>query len=120
MKQLRWRIYYDDGPTFSSEDGDPVDAPAYGVICIVACDPAVNRIILNGWDWYYYDGQEWWGGDIYGLLDRLCHRIPTFAVCQGRTVRNEDYGRIMGLADKDPDFPPRGGRLKREAPPWAR
>lgn len=113
---VRWRVYYDDGFTFSNEDGVPEQAPAFGVICIVSIDDLVGRVILHRRDWYYWSPKTegWWGGDIHGLLDRLLHRIPTDAVCQGRTISDEAYRDIMAAADRDPDLPPKSGRLARE------
>jgi len=35
---VTWRIYYDNGSTFDSEDGAWEDAPLDGVICIVRKD----------------------------------------------------------------------------------
>ena len=107
---MEWRIYYDDGSTFSNEDGMPQDAPGYGAICIVQSDPLVNRSITSGFDWYWWlpDKKVWQAGDIFGLLDRLCHRLPTEAVTAGRSVPTEEFSSIVTLADKDPDFPPGG------------
>lgn len=108
---MRWKIFYDGGYTFSDEQGKPEDMPAFGVVCIVCADDLVGRMILHKFDWYYWTDGGWQGGDIYGLLDRLLHRLPTVAVCQGRTVPNAVYQEIMGRADKDPDFPPMSGKL---------
>ncbi len=113
-----WKIFYSDKPPFDNTMGNPGDAPAYGIICIVFPDELVGRIIMHGWDWYYWvpSEQQWWGSDIHGLLDRLLHNLETDAVKQGRNVSNKMYGEIIGLADKDPDFPPKSGYLKKESP----
>ena len=126
---MRWRIYYADGSTFDSSQGEHEDAPPFGVICIVYPNDLVGRIIMHGWDWYYWvpgDGQhcqprsprtgQWWGSDIYGVLDRLLHNLPLCALKQGRNASNERYRQIMAAADKDPDFPPRSGKLAGERP----
>ncbi len=114
----RWRLYYADGTIFSSDDGLPGDAPAFGVQCAVQPDPEVGRLCLNGWDWYYYHHghREWWGSDLHGLLDHLLHRTPITAICQGRNVHNTDYRRIMKRAQQDPDFPRKSGVRKSERP----
>lgn len=115
---MDWRIYYSDGSWFDSLEGEPNDALAYGVICIVQPDEMVGRVIMHGWDWYYYvpDEDQWWGSDIHGVMDRLCHRLPVIALLQGRNVSNKDFGLIMGRADKDPDFPPKSGKVHGESP----
>ncbi len=111
---LLWRIYYDDGSTFDNSQGSPQDVPAYGVICIVYQNELIGRTIMQRKDWYYYasDEGQWWGSDLHGVLDRLLHRLPTIALCQGRNVSNKTYSKIMGMADKDPDFPPMSGKFK--------
>lgn len=112
---VRWRVYYDNGSTFSNEDGTPEQSPAFGVICIVSTNDLIGRIILHKHDWYWWiaDEKVWFGGDIFGLLDRLLHRLSTEAILQGRTVPNEAFRDTMGRADKDEDFPPKSGRLMR-------
>ena len=114
---IRWRIYYDDGSTFDSQGGCE-DAPPFGVICIIYPDDLVGRKIMHGWDWYYWvpEAGQWWGSDIYGVLDRLLHNLPLRALKQGRNASNERYRQIMAAADKDPDFPPRSGKLAGERP----
>jgi hypothetical protein len=115
---IEWRILYDDGTDFDSSQGEPCDAPAYGIVCIIQRDDLVGRKIAHGWDWYYWVPQEgaWWGADIYGLLDRLLHRLPTEAICQGRMVSNKEFAIIMGRADRDPDFPKKSGKIVGETP----
>lgn len=115
---VEWRIFYDNDTCFDSTQGKPVDAPAFGIICIVQRSKTVGRTIMHGWDWYYHVPEEhaWWGSDTFGLFDRLLHRLPTEAVLQGRMVSRERFAEIMGWADKDPDFPPKSGRIAGERP----
>lgn len=110
---VEWRIYYSNFTTFDSTQGKPEDAPSFGVICIVFPDDIVGRQIMHRWDWYYYHSVDckWWGCDLTGLLDVLLHNLPFSALKQGRNVSNQDYAIIMGMADKDPDFPPRSGSV---------
>ena len=80
---LQWRIYYDDGSTYSNEDGELVAAPSFGVQAIV-CDPDV-----------------WHSGDFVGLIDFLIRKgIVKF----GRLASNEDYHNAVNAAQKDTDF----------------
>jgi hypothetical protein len=102
---VRWVIHYSDGSTFSDEDGQPEDAPAFGVVCIVQPDPDRKRNIMHGWDWYYYNdvegnGPMWWGCDLHGLLDRMLHRLGVRALVQGRTVSNDIWSEMMRRADE--------------------
>jgi hypothetical protein len=115
---MKWRIYYDDGSMFDSGQGGPEDAPGHGVVCIVQPDEEIGRTIMQGWDWYYFhegDG-NWWGCDIHGLTDRLTHRLPVRAVCEGRTVATERFRQILRLADLDEDFPRKSAKRKLERP----
>ncbi len=112
--EILWRVFYDDDTTFDNIQGNPEDVPAYGVICIVFPDELVGRVIMHGWDWYYWvpPEEQWWGSEIHGYLDRKLHRLPSRALCQGRNVSNKRFAEIMGAADKDPDFPLKSGFLK--------
>jgi len=82
---VNWRIYYDDGSTFSNEDGSLQDAPAFGVQAVV-CDPDL-----------------WGTGDFVGLIDYL---IKIGIVKFGRLARNEDYHQALTTARQDPDMGP--------------
>ena len=55
---LKWKIYYDDGSTYSDELGDPFEAPARGVQIIAIEHPEVGRELLGKEDFYWYrDGR---------------------------------------------------------------
>ena len=114
MPDLAWRIFYDDGSTFDSGNGGPHNAPAFGVMCIVYPHELVGRKILTRHDWYYFavEAGEWWGSDIFGLLDRLLHRLPTVGVCAGRNAPDIIYQYALAQADKDTDFSLKSGELK--------
>ena len=99
-----WEIYYDDGTTFSDLEGTPQDAPSFGVIAVVSPDETVGRIITHKWDWYYVVGDQWWGSDVYGVLDRMTHNLEVTALKQGRNVNNTAFRRIMSEASINPRF----------------
>lgn len=112
-----WRIYYADGSIFDSTMGEPEDAPGHGIVAVVDRNEQLGRVVLSGWDWMYYDGAEWYGADLHGMLDRLLHRLTTRAVLQGRMVNQSQWEDIMDRAVTDPDFPIRSkGILARERP----
>lgn len=101
-----WRIYYDDGSTFSYKDGDPLDAPTTGFICAVGYDDCDKRYIMHGWDYYHWDREteQWWGMDLNGLFDRL-QRNKVYAYKQGRTVTKKQFNDFMNQAHNDAEFP---------------
>lgn len=113
---LSWRIYYDDGSTFDSAQGEPHEAPGLGVQAVVQVDERVGRVILTRFDWYYYraDLREWWASDLFGLLDQLTSdtRGVVLAVRAGRNAAA--YDAILARAHGDPDFPPKSARLVSE------
>lgn len=104
----KWLIYYDDGSVFGSEQGSPEDAPSLGFICAIGYDEAGRRYIMHGWDHYCWDKEaaQWWGMDIFGLIDRLTRNL-VYAYKQGRTVTRDSFQEIMQRAHENPDFPQR-------------
>lgn len=86
-----WRIYYDDKPSFGSGDGNPSDAPAWGVQIIVQADPDAGRYIVSNHDFYIYRGGQWFGVDIFGLIDFL---TAQGLVKIGRIISNQEFERV--------------------------
>lgn len=101
---LNWRIYYGDGSTFSSDDGLPQDSPPWGVVAIVSRngdDPREISVMMGtGFDYFVWDGVDWWGGDFVGLIDRLATRTA-HVVCFGRTITTDQYQKVTQKASKD-------------------
>lgn len=94
---MAWCIYYGDGSTYSSEDGD--SPPARGVQVILQDDPSVGVAAVTGLDYYVRDGERWRPVDIFGLYDFL---LDTGLVLFGRTITSEEYREVMrqAMADK--------------------
>ena len=115
-----WRIYYGDGSTFDSLQGSPWEAPGYDVQCIVYPDEDVGRVVLHRWDFYLYNllEKEWYGSDLLGLMDHLCHdREQSFcAVKQGRTITTPQFRSVFQRASHDPDFPTKSATSTGERP----
>lgn len=81
----KWRIYYEDGSTFSDENGTLKEAPAFGVMAVI-CDPDL-----------------WRAGDFAGLIDWLA---TTGLVKFGRLTDNDTYNRVLHEARHDQDISP--------------
>lgn len=62
-----WKIWYDDGTTFSNEEGNPEDAPIDGVQAILQWLPLGNYNIIPSSDYYWWVWDRWVGGNINGL-----------------------------------------------------
>lgn len=107
---LRWRIYYDDGSVFSSEDGHAKDAPARGVIAIAqatGCDhhPLMRLKTgepLHGYDWYWWreDLACWLTGTIDGMLDQMMHCDARW-VKQGRMTSHAKWEGLWNAITTD-------------------
>ena len=82
---MLWKIHYEDGSTFSNEDGSFRDAPFFGVLGVVC------------------DSDEWHSVDFAGLLDYL---MQVGIVKLGRLSSNEVYHKVMTKARNDSDFSP--------------
>lgn len=102
-----WRIYYWNGATFDSNDGNPVDAPQDGVICIVGYSRHGRRYIACGYNWYRWepDDRVWLGIDWHGIIDRLRMGGGFIAFKEGRMMSNDGFQAMMARAHRDPDFP---------------
>jgi hypothetical protein len=103
---VTWKIYYVDRSTFSSEDGTPKEAPAFGVITIVQRVEGGERPTarLDGEDFYYWVPSvgRWFGGDEYGIRERLRNREEVVALKQGRLVLYDEFCEICAAASNDP------------------
>jgi hypothetical protein len=114
---VRWRIYYGDGSTFDSGQGEPADAPSLNVQAIVQRDPSphgVGRFVIHGGgqrpnrvplDYYCWDAERgiWLGCDLFGLWDYLS-RPGWKRVLFGRTITDDAYQKIITTAGYDKDF----------------
>lgn len=98
---LDYRIYYADGTFY---DGDPFNAPIFGVLVIVEKDKEQGRRLILGGDYYGWDGKRWFPYDFPGLFDYL-QTNGAKRVLIGRLVSNEDFQKIYDLANTDSDFP---------------
>ena len=102
METPNFRIYYDGGATYA---GDPWNAPAWGVLCIVEADSEHGRRIACNGDYYIWRDERWWDVDFIGLIDYLA-QSGARKVLIGRLVSNDEYGRVYQAANNDPDFVP--------------
>ena len=62
-----WKIWYDDSTTFSSEDGNPEDAPMDGVQAILQWLPNGNYEIITTSDYYWWVEDRWVGSGLAGF-----------------------------------------------------
>jgi len=114
----RWKIYYDDGSTFSDRDGSIEKAPGRGVVIVAQEDADCGRHILHMKDFYYWETRDgrWYGADAFGRDDYL-DRTGWRKVIAGRNTGDANYSRLFALAAfEDSDLPPKTARLVGEPP----
>ncbi len=123
---LRWRIYYGDGTTFDNLQGDWLDAPSRGVLCVTSASEETGQRCAQGRNFYVMtDWGEVYGMDWPGLWDLLIQWEHPEAhkplrdvdldammgpVKYGEMVPREVFQRIFNRAKHDPDFPQRSAR----------
>ena len=82
---FKWRIYYDDGTTFDSNDGKPQDSPPWGAVVVAQPNAKGHARVLVGRnaDYFLYNSKrrrwhqvgeiESEGAVSIGLVDHLAH-----------------------------------------------
>lgn len=109
MNSVQWKIWYEDGTTFTSAQGDPKDSPTHGVIAVAQADNWLGHEVITG-EWYIYrdDVQKWMFCDSFGVKDQMIHYGHVIsAVRPGRYVTNFQYHEILKMTMDDPELPRR-------------
>lgn len=104
---VNWIVFYDDGRSFSSDDGSPERADPWGVICVVSRSREHGRTLWVGKDYFWWDEDaEWVCGDFAGLLDYLTRRpYAPKIVLVGRGRAATRFHDICKRALADPRLP---------------
>lgn len=90
---MNWRIYYDDGSTFSSEDGLPEEAPLDGIQGIAQEKDNGVKEFHEGFEYYYWMDDCWAHGRINSLERWLRKVLP--ALKYGRFTSNKIHKKAM-------------------------
>jgi len=108
-----WRIYYDDGKTFSSDEGTPFDAPRTGVIVIVQTNKQVGWELVHAYDYFYYEEKVggWRASDQFGMYDHMI-RCKTPLVLFGRMLDDATYYSMLNRIREE--FGDKQGWIARE------
>jgi hypothetical protein len=99
---MRWCIFYDDGTTFSSEDGGPEAAPPSGVVVIATLeDGQEHPVTLHGKDGFFIwrDG-AWWLSEAMGFWDHMLLSPGAKVVKFGRWVTHQRYDEVVTEATR--------------------
>ncbi len=113
-----WKIFYNDGTTFSSDDGIPTASPSVGVVCIIQPNIMLGREIINRFPCYFWDGRLWKGSSFYQVFDALLNRQTVEAFIEGFIPQRDDFRTIWEAAfdDPDPEIPEKTARDGWEGP----
>lgn len=109
--KVDWIVYYDDGSSFSADDGPPESAPATGVQIIAEADDCVGRRLQSGKDFYLRRKGEWIGVDLIGLIDHLTN---SGQVKLGRMLTRKEFETVLAIAKTDERLPRKSARYPDE------
>jgi len=109
---FKWRIYYEDGSTFSNADGEPEDSPAWGSVIVRDKD---KLLMGRNADYFLYDKKlKCWhqageredeGSVSVALIDHLAHNVHNIScVRPARWVASDEaFKKICARALGDRD-----------------
>lgn len=110
---VRWKIYYENGLTFSDQDGDIFFAPTQGVQIICFEDKEVGRRMIHRFDYYWPTTYGFSGGDLFALYEYLTQVGPK-KVLFGKTVSDKVFKEVLEKALADSYFPPKSAKHQLE------
>ena len=112
---VEWIIYYDDGTTFSSQNGEPHEAPREGAQVLATRNGDVGRALWFGVDYFCWQDGEWVPRNSVGLHHYLRQPGPVKIVVQGTGIAFERFKKILWrAASEENQLPEKSGRLHEE------
>jgi len=93
-----WLVFYGDGSTLSNLDIDPQDVPWDDVQAVIQFREDVGWFSLTK-DFYWYEHNQWFGGDQFGMFDYLT-RPGWRKVVFGRYIPDQQFKKIMQSMDE--------------------
>jgi len=105
-------VFYEDGSTFSSVDGDPSEAPGWSVQAIAHADDLTGRSVSQR-DYYWWDDEyeQWAGGDLLSLCQWF---VAKGLLKVGSYASNDRYHEILRQANRDDLLPERSAWREHE------
>jgi len=95
---MNWIIWYDDGSSFTSEDGQPYEAPRDGVQVVAVEHPNAGRLLWHSADYYCWQDSEWVPRSLIGLMDYLRKSGAEKIVLQGRATAYKKFTDVYMIA----------------------
>ncbi len=112
---MAWCLYYDRPELdFGSWDGPPELAPGVGVQVAGMGDSSVGRTSIIQKDFYWWDGERWFGGDQAGLLIWLFRDPGIKIVKAGTFVHRDVYNAAIRRYSIDDRLPVKTGYTAKE------
>ena len=65
-----WRLHYEDGSTFTDNDGEPWESPPLGVCLVVQPKASQDILATDPFAIYRKDVDRWMEVDLVGLIDQ--------------------------------------------------
>lgn len=110
---IDWVIYYEDGSSFTSENGEPGLAPRDGVQVVAVRDDRTDKLIWHSFDFYCWQG-EWVPRNEAGLYDYLRQPGKEKIVLQARGIGYRKFVSLYEKALEDNRLPFKYARDARE------
>jgi len=104
---IEWIVWYADGTSFTSEDGEPHEAPRWGAVVVGQLSKDHGRILWSNKDYFFWEDGEWLEADYLGLIDYLTRPGKEKVVLIGRLVKMKQFHELYNSAVNDPRLPPK-------------
>jgi hypothetical protein len=111
---MKWRIFYNDGSSFSNTDGNPEDAPGGAVLAVVQEDKSVGVLVHQLNDYYVFNEHfgGWCGLDHIGFTQYVMR--PGLKIIKlAESMSTNRYKRMIANIRKDPNLPSKSANY-----PW--
>ena len=97
-----WRIYYENGSTFSDTDGEPWESPAWGVVALAQPDADPPIMVNADWMMWRTDRECWEQCGSDGFDDHAVHHGHVVR-CWRKTrwIPTPDFREIWKVARRD-------------------
>ena len=87
---MKWKIYYTDGTTFDSTQGEPYESPCKTIALILQYAGSKGMRIMEGTDWYRWFDDRWAEAREFDILFELADKGYILAR-RGGYMKEDDY-----------------------------
>lgn len=107
---IGWKAYYADGNVYNSKDSKWGDIPDDGLVALLLFQSDVDRfgrpirVIRNGSDWYFSDGDQLFGSNSDPDYINQ-YRYPQCQFKRGKWVPLDKYNELLATVRDDYECP---------------